>query len=133
MLFNSYEFIFLYLPVVFFVFFCLGKWCGQQVATFWLVLASVVFYGWWDHRYVPILVASICFNYFIGGQIRKGYVRKGWLTFGIVGNLMLLGYFKYTEFFSQQLIRWRDIQYLVLHILFFRSAFPFLPSRRRPI
>ncbi len=99
MLFNSYEFIFLYLPIVFLVFFVLGKWCGRRVATFWLVAASVFFYGWWDYHYVPLLFASICFNYFVGGMIRKGCVSKGWLAFGIVGNLMLLGYFKYTEFF----------------------------------
>lgn len=49
--------------------------------------------------YVPLLFASICFNYWIGGQIRDGVGRKGWLIVGIVGNLDLLGYFKYTGFF----------------------------------
>lgn len=99
MLFNSYEFIFLYLPLVFFVFFGAAKYCKTHVATFWLVLASFFFYGWWDYRYVPLLFASICFNYWIGGQIRRGHGRKGWLTVGIIGNLSLLGYFKYTGFF----------------------------------
>ncbi len=99
MLFNSYEFIFLYLPLSFFLFFGLAKHCGCPVATFWLVLASFFFYGWWDWHYVPLLFASICFNYFVGWRIRSGVQRKAWLTAGIVGNLALLGYFKYTGFF----------------------------------
>ncbi len=103
MLFSSYEFIFLYLPIVFFVFLGLAKYCGQRMATFWLVIASFFFYGWWDYRYVPLLFCSICFNYLAGGQIHKGDARKGWLIFGVVGNLLLLGYFKYTGFFLETL------------------------------
>lgn len=99
MLFNSYEFIFLYLPIVFLLFFAIAQYCGRRTATVWLVLASFFFYGWWDWRYVPLLFASICFNYWIGGQIRLGVHRKGWLAAGIIGNLSLLGYFKYTGFF----------------------------------
>lgn len=99
MLFNSYEFIFFYLPVVFLLFFGLAKYFGRRAATLWLVGASFFFYGWWDYRYVPLLFASICFNYWIGGQIRRGDGRKGCLIVGIIGNLSLLGYFKYTSFF----------------------------------
>ena len=99
MLFNSYEFIFLYLPTVFLVFFGLARFYEQRVAPFWLVLASFYFYGWWDWHYVPLLFVSICFNYCIGERIRRGNGRKGWLVAGIIGNLSLLGYFKYTGFF----------------------------------
>ena len=99
MLFNSYDFIFLYLMIVFFVFFSSAKYCGKRLATLWLVLTSFFFYGWWDWRYVPLLVASICFNYFVGKRIRSSDPRKAWLTAGIIGNLSLLGYFKYTGFF----------------------------------
>ncbi len=99
MLFNSYEFIFLYLPVIFLLFFAIAQYCGRRAAIFLLVLASFFFYGWWDWRYVPLLFASICFNYWIGERIRLGVHRKGWLTAGIIGNLSLLGYFKYTGFF----------------------------------
>lgn len=99
MLFNSYEFIFLYLPIVLLLFFACAKYGGQRSATFLLVLASFFFYGWWDWCYVPLLFASICFNYWIGGRIRFGGHHKGWLTTGIIGNLALLGYFKYAGFF----------------------------------
>ncbi len=117
LLFNSFEFIFLYLPVTIAGFFWLGKrW--HPAGTLWLVLASLFFYGWWDLHYVPLLCASICFNYLVGRQIEQlaaGYVipagghvesdvpharaRKAWLAFGIIANLLLLGYFKYTDFF----------------------------------
>lgn len=99
MLFNSYEFIFFYLPIVFLMFFSLAKHFGRHAATLWLVVASFFFYGWWDYRYVPLLFASICFNFGIGGRIRRGNGRKSWLATGIIGNLALLGYFKYTGFF----------------------------------
>lgn len=98
MLFNPYEFIFLYLPFVFF-FFDFAKYWGRHAVTLWLVAASFFFYGWWDGRSMPLLFASICFNYWIGGRIRRGNGRKGWLAAGIIGNLALLGYFKYTAFF----------------------------------
>ncbi len=99
MLFNSYEFIFLYLPITFLLFFVLAKNRGMRIATFWLTTASFFFYGWWDYRYVPLLFASICFNYYIGRHIERSKRGKGWLVFGITGNLLLLGGFKYTGFF----------------------------------
>ena len=137
MLFNSYEFIFLFLPVTIIGFFVVSKW-RHTYGTLWLVLASLFFYGWWDYRYVPLLLASICFNYFVGGQLehlaaghaieRGGHVtrdmphyarRKGWLAFGIVINLLLLGYFKYMDFFLGTVnalagADWFDLPHIVL-------------------
>ena len=117
MLFNSYEFIFLFLPATIAGFFFLGRqW--RSAGTLWLVGASLFFYGWWDLRYVPLLCMSICFNYLIGKRIERlaaghaiptgGHVtatmpdarsRKSWLALGIIVNILLLGYFKYTKFF----------------------------------
>ena len=117
LLFNSYEFIFLFLPVAVIGFFCIGKrW--HSTGTLWLVLASLFFYGWWDLCYVPLLCTSICFNYLVGRKIEHlatGYdnqpgervgaavphvrARKAWLAFGIIVNIILLSYFKYTDFF----------------------------------
>lgn len=48
MLFNSYEFIFLFLPITFIGFFTLARFAGKQVATLWIVIASFFFYGWWE-------------------------------------------------------------------------------------
>ena len=99
LLFNSYEFIFLFLPLTFMGFFFLGHKGKKELATLWLVLASFFFYGYWDVRYVPLLFGSICFNYLVGRQLEANNGHKGWLTFGIVINVLLLGYFKYTDFF----------------------------------
>lgn len=98
MLFNSYEFIFLFLPVTFAGFFLLGKYAPKSYATLWLVIASFSFYGYWDYHYVPLLFASISFNYFVGRKIENTR-SKEWLVFGILLNVILLGYFKYTDFF----------------------------------
>lgn len=98
MLFNSFAFIFLFLPVTFAGFFFLGKYAPKSYAVFWLVLASFFFYGYWDYHYVPLLFASISFNYFIGKKIEAAQSKK-WLIFGIAIDVILLGYFKYTDFF----------------------------------
>lgn len=98
MVFNSYSFIFLFLPITFMVFFLLGKYAPKKSATLWLVLASFFFYGWWDYKYVPLLFSSIVFNYLIGQQLEKRPGYKPWLIFGISCNILLLGYFKYTDF-----------------------------------
>jgi alginate O-acetyltransferase complex protein AlgI len=101
MLFNSKIFIFAYLPVTVLVFFLLAR-RSHTIAAVWLGMASVFFYGWWNVRYVPLLLASILFNYAMGNRIigSTSAERKKWLTIlGIGGNLALLGYFKYANFF----------------------------------
>lgn len=98
LLFNSYEFIFLFLPAALAGFFLLGRFARQKQATLWLVAASFFFYGWWDIRYVPLLFASICFNYQMGKKI-EAVPSKRTLFFAIAVNVALLGYFKYTDFF----------------------------------
>lgn len=103
MLFNSYEFIFLFLPVVLAVYYLLGSRKKYSLATMWLVAASLCFYGYWDYRYIPVLIGSICFNYAMGRTIVRSVHKKRYLFIGIVGNLALLGYYKYTGFFIEQI------------------------------
>ena len=98
-LFNSYEFIFLFLPVTFVGFFIIGKYVGEKQATFWLVIASFFFYGWWDSSYVPLLFASILFNYLVGKKLENTSRNKWMLFLGVFVDLLLLGYFKYMDFF----------------------------------
>jgi alginate O-acetyltransferase complex protein AlgI len=108
MLFNSPEFLFLFLPIVLIVFFAAG---GRGYFTFamsWLVLASLFFYGYWNPAYVGLIVVSILFNYSIGvwlsGHTDAKRVKKNLiLAFGITVNLSLLGYFKYANFFVDSL------------------------------
>ena len=98
MLFNSYEFIFIFLPLTFAGFFILGHKEKKRQATLLLVLASFFFYGYWDIQYVPLLFGSISANYLVGRQLEMKNGHKGWLFLGIVINILLLGYFKYTDF-----------------------------------
>lgn len=101
MLFNSYEFIFLYLPVVLGGFFAIAS-RSHRLAALWLAAASVFFYGWWNPKFVALLLASIVFNYGAGyliGHARLAGKSKPLLIVAIVANLLLLGVFKYTNFF----------------------------------
>ncbi|MBU2701197.1 alginate O-acetyltransferase complex protein AlgI [Sporomusaceae bacterium BoRhaA] len=100
MLFNSYEFIFVFLPIALLVYFMLAKFKLTKLATVSLVIASLVFYSYWDIRYLPLILGSIAFNYTIGSFIEKTR-NKHLLAFAILANLFLLGYFKYAAFFMQ--------------------------------
>lgn len=100
MLFNSYQFIFLFLPTTLIGFFLLNKFSSAKYSTAWLVLMSLIFYGYWDYNYVALLIFSILTNFFTGRQIFHSSARKKiWLVVGIIFNLSLLFYFKYTGFF----------------------------------
>jgi alginate O-acetyltransferase complex protein AlgI len=101
MLFNSYRFILLFLPITLVIFYLLGRSRKYRLAQGWLVLMSLVFYGSWNISYLPIILASISFNYLIGNALswKSTKYRKGIFVAGIITNLALLGYFKYYNFF----------------------------------
>ncbi|MDN5114456.1 MBOAT family O-acyltransferase [Aliarcobacter butzleri] len=103
MLFNSYEFIFIFLPVMFVVYFYLNSKRLILGAKIWLVLGSLFFYSYWNVIYLPLILLSIFVNYGVGlSLVNHKKIRissKTILSFGIVFNLGLLGYFKYTDFF----------------------------------
>ncbi|CAN7318897.1 MBOAT family protein [Pseudoduganella sp. LjRoot289] len=105
MLFNSFGFLFLYLPAVLAGYFLLGR-LGARWAMAWLAAASLFFYGYWSLRFLPLLFASICANYgaaiLIAGA--AGAARKRWLGCALAGNLLLLAYYKYANFFAASLM-----------------------------
>mgnify|MGYP000630253643 CR=1 FL=1 len=104
MLFNSYIFIFVFLPITYAAYFVLARYKGGEAAIVFLVLASLFFYGWWNPLYLVLILFSIAVNYFIGETIvssrRDNCFKKAkiLLIYGIVFNLGLLGYFKYANF-----------------------------------
>lgn len=102
MLFNSYEFIFLFMPVAVAGFALLSPG-HHKAALLWLTVLSLFFYAYWDWRSIWILVASIVFNFAFSLTIERttGRVSKRWLVFGITGNLLALGVFKYAGFAVQ--------------------------------
>lgn len=104
MLFNSYEFIFIFLPASLLGYYLLQKLGKPQSARFCLLLFSFVFYSWWNISYFPLLLGSILFNFSVGWLLNgktKGdqYRRKILVTAGVAGNLGLLGFYKYSDFF----------------------------------
>lgn len=107
MLFNSPEFIFLFLPVTLIGFFLVARWKGGLFAIAWLVFASLFFYGYWNPKYLILILSSVGINYFLGvklgGSWERPFRKKGLLIFGIALNLAAIGYFKYANFFVENI------------------------------
>ena len=101
MLFNSYAFIFAFLPVSLLGFYWLGQRAGTRAALGWLVACSLFFYGWWNPAYLALLIGSIALNFALGSQLarRAGLPgNRALLIGGITVNLALIGYYKYAGF-----------------------------------
>lgn len=102
MLFNSYTFIFLFFPIAVSIYYFAGSRGYYTIALSWLVVASLFFYGWWNPVYLILILTSIIFNYSAGLvlDLDLSQRRRFWTLFiGISANLGLLGYFKYANFF----------------------------------
>jgi alginate O-acetyltransferase complex protein AlgI len=101
MLFNSYPFIFVFLPGVLLGYFTASR-AGKLAPVIWLALASLVFYSFGNWQFVPLLLASIAFNYLIGWLLISCYLRaaprRAVLSIGVAGDLVALGIFKYAGF-----------------------------------
>lgn len=108
MLFNSFNFIFLFLPVTFGLYFLLHKIKLSKWAIAFLLTASLVFYGIWNPIYLVLIISSMVFNFGVAYFLMKTnvvHIRKIILAMGIGGNIALLGYFKYYDFFASN-INW---------------------------
>jgi alginate O-acetyltransferase complex protein AlgI len=106
MLFNSAVFVFFYLPIVWIIYLLSLRLPWARAGIAWLGLASIFFYGYWNPAFVPLLVASILFNYGVGRLLDKEVwngaerSRKALLTVAVSVNLMALGYYKYANLLS---------------------------------
>lgn len=100
MIFNSVDF-FIFLIIVFVLYWwVLNK--NTRAQNVLILIASYFFYGWWDWRFLSLIVISTTLDYFVALKIhssREFNVRKYWLWASIVFNLGLLGFFKYYNFF----------------------------------
>lgn len=108
-MFSYFEYIFLFLPPVFAIYFLLNYRGFTRAGKIFLVAASFTFYGLWKPLYLPILLASILVNYALGRTIIRplgpfaGVPKKAVLIAGLIFNIGLLGYFKYTDFMIQNI------------------------------
>jgi alginate O-acetyltransferase complex protein AlgI len=98
LLFNSYTFIFAFLPIALSGFFLAAK-IGRHSAGIWLVVISLFFYGWWDPRFVPLLIISIGANYGLSELMlavpNRPRLQSALLAGAVSGNLLALVYYKY--------------------------------------
>lgn len=104
MLFNSVEFLFIFLPLTLLSYFLLIRYVSLEWGLGALVVASFVFYGYWNPSYLVLIIGSIIVNFYLGqylSQPRRG--RKAGLIIGITVNLAFLGYYKYLGFFTVNL------------------------------
>ncbi|MFK5892050.1 MAG: MBOAT family O-acyltransferase [Pseudomonadota bacterium] len=121
MIFSSFEFIFVFLPVVLIVFYMLGQAGKQEAAIAWLVVASLFFYGYWNQKYLLLILISMVINYSLGLKLseKKQQTSKSTvvLAFGIIFNLSLIGYYKYANFFVDNFNTIFDVDYNLQQIL----------------
>ena len=102
MIFNSMIFIWVALPILLIVYYFLNN----TLKNLFLVLASLFFYAWGSIETISILLISILANYILGALIdksKKMKLRKVFLTLGIIVNIGILGYFKYYNFFVENI------------------------------
>ena len=102
MLFNSSEFIFVYLPLVFSAFLFLLRFAGYGPTVYFMAAASLAFYGYWEPAYTFLILTSMVVNYASGLLLVPGAISSPWrrsvaLWLGIGFNVALLGYFKYSQ------------------------------------
>lgn len=109
MLYNSYIFIFAYLPIVLIGWYALNRLKVFNAALGWLVISSLFFYGYFNWSYLPIIIISVIVNYTLSMFIRpdkvqiNNKIRKLLLISGLLGNIGILFYYKYFDFFAKNI------------------------------
>jgi D-alanyl-lipoteichoic acid acyltransferase DltB (MBOAT superfamily) len=101
MLFNSAEFLLVFLPLTLLGYYQLMRRHCVQTAKTWLVLASLFFYAWWNPAYLPLILVSLGVNFAIGSRLARNpekHTAGLLLAAGVIFNLALLGYYKYANF-----------------------------------
>ena len=127
MLFNSFGFIFVFLPLTLFGFYIIGKQGHYRIAIAWLVGTSLFFYGWWNMAYLSLILFSVLFNYGIGVSLsntEQAFRKKYIMISGIAVNLALLGFFKYANFFIDNFNALLDNE-IILHQIILPLAISF--------
>lgn len=109
MIFSTYSFILIFLPIVFGVYFILNKFKQYTISKIWLVIASFYFYAQGSATFFPFFLGSVVGNYCVGTALTKLKEKqdtkqlKLLLIIGVLANVALLGYYKYTDFFIENI------------------------------
>ena len=122
MIFSTYEFIFLFLPVTFFIYFILNRFELHSISKIWLIACSLYFYAQGSPDFFVFFLGSIVGNYIIGSTMARmegnqKVQKKFLLLIGLAGNICLLGYYKYTDFFIENYNLLTGSSYSLKHIV----------------
>ena len=119
MVFSSYTFILTFLPVVVLTYYALSHLKDSLYQRLFLIAASLFFYGYYNVRYLALIVVSIVINYLVATGIQKTSGRKSqlFLTVGVLLNVGLIGYFKYYDFFIENINLLFGSDFALRHIL----------------
>ena len=120
MLFNSIEYLFIFLPIVFCIYFFLNKIKLYNIAKFFLLIASLYFYGSYKVEYVPILISLILFNYLISFSFKfniTNKIKKSILICGVIGNILILLYFKYFNFLIEEISKITNFTFNTMEVI----------------
>ncbi len=125
MIFSSYSFIFIYLPIVLLLYFGMARYVSRRFQQIFLILASLVFYGalffqGFNHLwYIWLILSSVIVNYTIASgveNIKKPLTRRVTFTIGVLFNVCLLGYYKYYNFFLENVNYTFGTEYIIKEI-----------------
>jgi alginate O-acetyltransferase complex protein AlgI len=120
-LFNSFPFIFGFLPISLIATYAFGR--KQALAKLILAVLSLIFYAWWRLEYLPLLLFSIAFNYIIGDRIQRAVAAererqaKILLTVGVLIDVAMLGWFKYANFLVDNIDAVSGLSWHLEHII----------------
>lgn len=119
MVFSSYIFILAFLPVVVAGYYGLSHLKNGIYQRMFLLAASLYFYGYYNVNYLILIIASMIINYVVASQIQKteGTPAKVFLTIGVLMNVGLIGYFKYYDFFVENINLVFGSHFALRHIL----------------
>lgn len=117
MLFNSLEFLFLFLPITLLGYYILGS-KNKAYHNKWLLFSSLAFYSYWNIRFLPLLLISIIFNYVTSKLMHQNTkYRKHIFSVGVVANIVYLMYFKYMDFFIDSINFVFSTHFNLMHII----------------
>ncbi len=120
MLFNSYIFVFLFFPLVVFGYYAFHHWKKPKMALGWLLLMSMLFYGYNSIEYLFILITSVILNFGVVelmSRAKRTALRRLLLAVGLGVNLGILFYYKYYDFFIENINAWFQTDYTFLRLI----------------
>ena len=134
MLFHSLIYLLLFLPSIFIIYFLLRKFSNND-GKILLIFSGLIFYGWWNIKFTPLIIFSVLFNYFLSKKIaitEEKNKKKIILLSGIFCNVIYLGIFKYTDFVIENLNYFFELNIETFNLPFplaMRSIFGLVPTQ----